>query len=145
MAALGECGAGSLSLMLHSATAAWNAWRASPEVRALAEAWIAARGVAWGDADEQLSTWIHSQPDKALATIFAIIQLTDDRDVVRRLAAGHFEDFLGVQGERYLEIIHALALEHLRLREALDGVWQGAMPKLVWRRIEILKQRTFSQ
>jgi hypothetical protein len=54
------------------------------------------------------------------------------------------EDFLGVQGEAYVDAIHALALQHRRLREVLDHVWQGAMPKRVWHRIEILKQRAFS-
>jgi len=48
------------------------------------------------------------------------------------------------QGEAYVETIHTLALEHRRLREILDGVSQGAMPKRVWHRIEILKQSAFS-
>jgi hypothetical protein len=131
--------------MAFNALETWNAWRGSPEVRSLAEAWIATGNKGWSDADEQLSDWVHSQPDKALATILAVVQLTHDRDTVGRLAAGHFEDFLGVQGERYIDTIHALALEHRRLREALDGVWQGAMPKLVWRRIELLKQSVFTR
>jgi hypothetical protein len=41
-------------------------------------------------------------------------------------------------------VFHALALRERALREVLDGVWQGSMPKRVWHRIEILKQSAFS-
>jgi len=41
-------------------------------------------------------------------------------------------------------MIHTLALQHQRLREVLDGVWQGSMPKEVWHKIEILKQKAFT-
>jgi len=71
------------------------------------------------------------------------MQLTDDQRVLGSLAAGPLEDFLGVHGETYLPVIQTLALQHQRLREVLDGVWQGAMPKQVWHQIEILKQSTF--
>jgi hypothetical protein len=87
---------------------------------------------------------LHGEPDHALSIIFAAMQLTDDQRVLGRLAAGPLEDFLGVHGKAYLEIFHTLALEHRRLREVLDGVWQGAMSKDVWHRIESLKQRAFS-
>ena len=83
-------------------------------------------------------------PDCALATIFAIMQLTDDPQIHGSLAAGPFEDFLGTHGEKYVDTIHTLALREQRLREVLDGVWQGRMPKRVWHRIEILRQRAFS-
>ena len=63
--------------------------------------------------------------------------------MLANLAAGPLEDFLGRHGERYLDVFHALALREQRLREVLDGVWQGSMPKRVWHRIEILQQRAF--
>jgi len=72
------------------------------------------------------------------------MQITDDPKILGGLGAGHLENFLGVQGEAYLETIHSLALKHRRLREVLDDVWQGAMPKRVWHKIEILKQKSFS-
>lgn len=72
------------------------------------------------------------------------MQLADDAKILGRLGAGQFECFLGNHGEAYLEVIHSLALQHLRLREVLDYVWQGAMPKRVWHKIEILKQSAFS-
>ena len=102
------------------------------------------READWTEDHERLAGLIHSDPDRALATIFAIMQMTDDQTILGGLAAGPLEDFLGVQGGAYVDTIHTLALEHRRLREVLDGVWQGAMPKRVWHRIEILKQSAFS-
>ena len=122
----------------------WNAWRSSTEIRELAEALITRPESEWSSDDEALYAVLHSDPDRALSTIFAAVQLTDDQRVLGRLAAGPLEDFLGVHGRVYLEVFHTLALEHRRLREVLDGVWQGAMPKDVWHLIETLKQRAFS-
>ncbi|MDR3460658.1 MAG: hypothetical protein P4N60_24780 [Verrucomicrobiae bacterium] len=122
----------------------WSAWHSSPEIRDFAQAWIAKPADGWAEADEQLSGWIHQDPDRALSAMFAIMQLTDDKKILGGLAAGRLEDFLGVQGESYLDIFHSLALQHQKLREVLDGVWQGAMPKRVWHKIEILKQSAFS-
>ena len=123
-----------------NATELWNAWRTSADIRETAEAWITRREGDWSDDDERVYALLHSDPERALATILAAMQLTDDKRVLGGLAAGPFEDFLGVNGEAYVDTIHTLALEHRRLREVLDGVWQGAMPKHVWHRIETLKQ-----
>lgn len=133
------------------ATKLWNWWRESPEIRELAEGWITKPIGEWTDDDERLYELFGfapnkelADPDRALATMFAIMQLTDDEEVLGGLGAGPLEDFLGMHGEAYLDIMHSLALEHRRLREVLDHVWQGRMPKRVWHRIEILQQRAFS-
>ena len=133
----------------------WDAWRESPEIREFATVWIedcrTKPDGQWTPEDEHLKALFGDTPDKSLAdperalvTLFAIMQLTDDPQVHGRLAAGPLEDFLGQHGEAYCDVFHTLALEHRRLREVLDGVWQGSMPKNVWRRIEILKQSAFS-
>jgi hypothetical protein len=122
----------------------WNAWRTSRAIQEIAEGWMSSPDRDWTDDQERLAGLVHSDPDQALATIFAVMQMTDDQKILAGLAAGPLEDFLGVQGERYVDAIHTLALEHRRLREVLDGVWQGAMPNRVWHRIEILKQSAFS-
>ena len=127
-----------------SAPQLWNVWRDSGEVRELAEGWLTKQRGDWTEDDERLYSILHTEPDRALSVIFAVMQLTDDEQILGGLAAGPLEDFLGVHGEAYLDIFHALALEHRRLREVLDGVWQGSMPKRVWHRIEVLKQRTFT-
>ena len=98
----------------------------------------------WTEDDEQLSRILHSDPDSALAAILGMMQTTDDPKIHGAIAAGPLEDFLGIHGERYLDVFHSLALEHARLREVLDGVWQGSMPKGVWHKIEMLKRRAFS-
>jgi hypothetical protein len=126
------------------APALWNAWRTSPEIKELAEAWITKPANDWTDEDERLIDLFRDAPDKALATIFAIMQLADGVKILGSLGAGQFENFLGIHGEAYLDVIHSLALQHRRLREVLDDVWQGAMPKRVWHKIEILKQSAFS-
>jgi hypothetical protein len=130
--------------MSQNPLALWNTWRTSPEIQEMAEAWLTKREQDWTDDHERLYGMMHSDPDRALATILAIMQMTDDMELLFDLAAGPFEDFLGAHGETYVDTIHTLALEQRRLREVLDGVWQGAMPKLIWRRIEILKQSAFS-
>ncbi len=122
----------------------WEAWHASAEIRKLAEAWATQPSADWTEDSDRLYALFSSAPDQALATILAVMQITDDQQVLANLAAGPLEDFLGIQGEAYIESIHVLALEHHRLREVLDGVWQGGMPKGVWHRIETLRQRAFS-
>jgi hypothetical protein len=122
----------------------WNAWRTSSEIQEIAESWITRRAGDWTDDDARLARLIHSAPDQALATMFGIMQITDDQGTLNNLAAGPLEDFLGVHGEAYIDTLHTIALAHRRLREVLDGVWQGAMPKHVWHRIETLKQSAFS-
>ncbi|HYG33172.1 MAG TPA: hypothetical protein VEC99_00220 [Clostridia bacterium] len=122
----------------------WNAWQASAEIRELAEGLITSPAGDWSEDYGALYGILHREPDRALSVIFGAMQLTDDQRALAGLAAGPVEDFLGIHGKAYLEVFHTLALQHRRLREVLDGVWQGAMSKDVWRRIETLKQRGFS-
>ncbi|HXA44414.1 MAG TPA: hypothetical protein VNZ25_02815 [Candidatus Angelobacter sp.] len=126
-----------------SAIELWDTWRQSTEIRELAEAWIT-KADGWTDDDQALYLIMHREPDRGLAIIFGVMQLTDEKDLLSRLAAGPLEDFLGWHGEAYLPVFHTLALKHQRLREVLDGVWQGSMPKRVWHQIEILKQQKFT-
>jgi len=121
----------------------WNACRNSSDVREMAEGWITKPQGEWSSDDDALYAILHREPDRALSVMFAVMQLTDDQKVLGRLAAGPLEDFLGIHGRQYLTVFHALAIEHRPLREVLDGVWQGAMPKDVWHQIETLKQKSF--
>jgi hypothetical protein len=123
-----------------SASQLWSAWQDSSEIRELAEGWLTKPEREWSSDDEAVYGLLHREPDKLLSVIFGVMQLTDDKRILGGLAAGPLEDFLGVHGEAYLDTIHSLAIKHRRLREVLDGVWQGSMPKRVWHRIEILKQ-----
>jgi hypothetical protein len=127
-----------------SAPQLWNAWRDTSDIRETAEGWLTKPERGWSSDDDALYGLFHREPDKLLSIIFGIMQLSDDQRIPGSLAAGPLEDFLGVHGEAYLDTIHTLALEHGRLREVLDGVCQGSMPKRVWHRIEILKQKAFT-
>lgn len=122
----------------------WDVWHSDSELEQFAKSWITKPDGSWSEEDQQLSGWTHNNPDRAAAVMFTIMQITDDEKILAGLGAGPLEDFLGVQGEAYLDIFHSLALEHKRLREVLNYVWQGAMSKKVWHRIEILKQSAFS-
>jgi hypothetical protein len=128
-----------------SAQTLWNAWQESAEVRELAEGWITKPQGQWTDDDERLYACFEKLPGRVLdpefglATIFAIMQMTDDRWTLCNLAAGPLEDFLGTHGEAYIDTIHTLALMHPRLGEVLKGVWEGRMSKEVWHRVEVLK------
>jgi hypothetical protein len=141
-------GAPLTSLVRHSMstvhTELWSAWQSSADVRQIAEAWMTKPDKQWTEDAESLYGLFHSAPSQALSVIFAVMQMTDDKKILGGLAAGPLEDFLGVQGEAYIDTIHKLALEQRRLREVLEGVWQGSMSATVWRRIETLKQRAFS-
>jgi hypothetical protein len=123
-----------------SASQLWNAWQDSSEIRELAEGWLTKPEGKWSSDDQALSL-LGREPEKLLSVIFGAMQLTNDKRILCNLGAGPLEDFLGKHGETYLDTIHTLALEHRRLREVLDNVWQGSMPKQVWHRIEILRQR----
>jgi len=105
-----------------SATELWDAWHSSPDIRELAEAWLTKKAGDWTEDDERLYGILHSDPDRALAVIFAAMQLIDDAGILGALAAGPLEDFLGAHGEAYLPVFQTLALRHQRLREVLDGV-----------------------
>ncbi len=122
----------------------WNAWKTEPALRDLAERWLTKPDGEWAEESEELYRLIDHDPDRALQVIFCAAQLTTEPLILANLAAGPLEDFLGRHGERYLDVFHALALRERALREVLDGVWQGSMPKRVWHRIEILKQSAFS-
>jgi hypothetical protein len=130
--------------MISDAPSPWDAWRSDPKIRQVAEQWITKPAQQWSEDDEELYGLLHSEPDRALAILFGMMQLSDDPKIHGAIAAGPLETFLGVHGEKYLDLFHSLALQHRRLREVLDGVWQGAMPNPLWRKIEMLQQRAFS-
>jgi hypothetical protein len=136
--------------MAQSPEELWHAWQHFAGIKEQAEAWITKPAGEWTDEDEQLYALFDSldvvtiDPGKALSVLFAITQLTDDPGIVGMLGAGPMEDFLARHGETYVDVIHALALKHRCLREVLENVWEGSMPKNVWHRIEILKQSRFS-
>jgi hypothetical protein len=122
----------------------WNAWKTEPALRELAERWLTQPAGEWMEESVELYRLIDQDPDRALKVIFCAAQLTAEPLILANLAAGPLEDFLGRHGEQYLDVFHTLALRERALREVLDGVWQGSMPKRVWHRIEILKQSAFS-
>lgn len=119
---------------------AWDRWKLDPAVMAAAEKWQATNSTEC-TPDETLYRLFHDDPEKAFAIVLALIQMIQDDKTFYSFAAGPLEDFLSINGEAFIERIHALALQHRRIRVALGGVWQGTMKKPVWRRIEALGER----
>lgn len=118
----------------------WDAWRTAPHIRALAEDWVKKAPGQWSEMDDTLYGYLEEDPGQFLSVLLAVIQLRPDAKAQGLLGAGPFEDFLGVYGERYIDLIQSLALEHQQLRQALGYVWQGAMSKNVWHRVEVLRE-----
>src|SRR5262245_44696187 len=116
----------------------WNLHHSDVELRELAEDWATQPKPDWTATDDRLRAWMQDSPDRALATICAIAQITGDPERLGLLAAGPLEELLCVQGERMLEAIRALANEHDSFRDLVAGVWQHTMPKVLYQKIRAI-------
>ena len=116
----------------------WNAHGSDPEIRELAEDWATKPLLDWTDSDNRLRCWTHDEPDRALAAICAVMQITDYPERLSLLAAGPLEELLCIQGERFLEPIRILAHEHDSFRNLVAGVWQHTMPKVLYQKIRAI-------
>jgi len=76
----------------------WNSYHTDLELRELAEDWATQPKPDWTAADDRLLDWMHSNPDRALAAICAIAQISDDSQRLASLAAGPLENLLCIQG-----------------------------------------------
>lgn len=116
----------------------WSAFRSFPEIYELAEYWATTPRPDWTDCDDRLYRWLRNEPDKGLATICAIAQITEDPETLSSLAAGPLEDFLCIHGEQVLLPICNLAREHDLFRDLLGGVWQLSMSKVFYQKIRAI-------
>ena len=116
----------------------WNAYQSDPELRELAEDWATHPTPDWTAADDRLLDWMHSNPDRALATICAIAQISDDPQRLGLLAAGPLENLLCIQGERVLEPIRILAHQHNSFRDLVAGVWQHTMTNVLYQKVRAI-------
>lgn len=116
----------------------WNTYHADAELRALAEDWATQPRPDWTVTDDRLRVWIRDNPDRALAAICAISQITDDSMTLGSLAAGPLEELLCTHGENILEPIRALAHEHDSFRDLVAGVWQHTMPKVLYQKVRAI-------
>lgn len=116
----------------------WNWQNRWSELAQFAEDWVTTPRPDWSPADDLIHGWLDSDPDRCLAAICAVAQLTDEPEIVAFLAAGPLEDFLGRHREAYMPVIKMLALEHQRFLEVLAGVWRGSMTTAVWRQVEAI-------
>ncbi|MGV3774259.1 MAG: DUF6869 domain-containing protein [Verrucomicrobiales bacterium] len=56
------------------------------------------------------------------------------------LAAGPVESLLSCHGAALIERVETMAKANPTFNYLLGGVWQGSMPKQIWRRIEIIRK-----
>ena len=116
----------------------WNWQNRWPDLAQFAEDWATTPRPDWSSADDLIYGWLDSDPDRGLAAICAVAQLTDQPEIIASLAAGPLEDFLGRHGETHIEVIKELSRTQPSFFPVLTGVWQGSMLTLIWRQVEAI-------
>ena len=116
----------------------WYWQKRWPNLARFAEDWATTPRPDWSSSDDLIYQWLDSDPDRCLAAICAVVQITDEPDIIANLAAGPLEDFLGRHGETYIEVIKELSRTQPRFLAVLSGVWRGSMTTLIWRQVEAI-------
>lgn len=78
---------------------------------------------------------------KAVVTSFKLSDLvsesaTEAKKIVSNTAAGPLEDLLASHGDKFIDAVELEARDDPRMRWALSGVWQNAMPDSIWARVQ---------
>lgn len=120
----------------------WNSWRTDLEVEGIVQEWLSAPRDEGAPGNIKLSRLFFSNPERALMVIFGIIQNIKETDLMFFFAAGPLEDFLCRYGEQFIDVVHETALEQKHLRLCLAGVWKSSMNPNVWRRVEVLAEKS---
>jgi hypothetical protein len=121
-------------------TSAWVRCLENPNARRIAHEWIDTYPDN-SESDHKLKLAINSDPEEGFLHILAIVRLITNEQVMSYFSAGPLEDFLGKHGPQFIDRLHAIGIQHRRLRVFLGGVWEGSIRKEVWRRVEALAER----
>ncbi|MGE5523879.1 MAG: DUF6869 domain-containing protein [Rhodospirillaceae bacterium] len=115
-------------------------------VQELADEWIAywrhhAETGKFPDSDVscEVDRLARDQPETAWEVILAILSRlgSDASDtLVQVLAAGPLEDLLAEHGESFIDRVERKSRVDARFRFLLGGVWQNAMARDVWQRVQ---------
>jgi len=88
-------------------------------------------------AYERLDELVKFAPELAFEVILALLNQTENEDVLENLAAGPLEDLIRTHGKNFIQRFEVEANENAKFRDLLRGVWQVGDPE-VWGRIERL-------
>lgn len=115
-----------------------DATRSDAEIMLLAQTWLESQTLSW--AFTEVSDVIaDGTVDASWALLLEMVAASDD-DLLGDVAAGPLEDFLGKQGEVWIERVEAAARSDPKLRAALRGVWRNRMADDVWERVQAARQ-----
>lgn len=93
---------------------------------------------AYGYLEDLCST----DPIKALSVIRAIINFSDNEDLLDLVASGPLESLLYRRGNDVIEIIITASLEDKKFAGVLGGVWQSGMSDELWDRLQkVLREK----
>ena len=106
--------------------------------------WIALQHAADGSVEherlfpvfEVVYDMIRERPEEAWAFILEVLRNDDSSVVAENLSAGPLEDLLVYHGATFIDRIEQEAHRNPRFAWLLGGVWQNAMPDLIWQRVQ---------
>lgn len=88
-------------------------------------------------AFDALENLIAKEPSGAWAMILRILDIAEqDEDVLNNLAAGPLESLLARHGRAVIKWVEEEARRNTKFKELLGGVWQNAIPELIWQRVQ---------
>ena len=80
------------------------------------------------------------RPGLCWKLIKAVVEETDDFNVLASLAAGPLEELLAQHGAEYIEEVEKYSANNSKLMTALTGVYRNAMTDDVWARVKALQE-----
>jgi hypothetical protein len=92
------------------------------------------------DAVMVASGLARKEPGLCLQFLTAMLNRTNDEEVLAVLAAGPLEDMLVYHGAEVIDAVEKLAHEDNRFRQLLFGVWRNTIDASTWRRLEELRR-----
>jgi hypothetical protein len=116
----------------------------------LARAWIALQYSREPRLDDDTNLWAHSRlwdlsrtdPEACLSVIIAVVKLDGSDHILSNLAAGPLEDLLGAHGNDVIDEIEHLAGQQPAIRKMMKGVWKNNIDDEIWRRLQLLVDRS---
>ena len=82
-----------------------------------------------------------ANPKQQWQFIISAISYAESDDELGHIAAGPIEHLLGLNGEKYIDCVEALAQSNPKFARALTGVWQYKMTDEVWLRVKELQSK----
>ena len=119
-----------------------------PDLAALAETWVA-HFLAPSEASRasdmiggQVWQLCANEPERAFLFVLEVLRRDRSKKIFGVLSAGPLEDILANHGETMIERVEAEARSSPLFAKLLGGVWQNEMSDEVWRRVQVVWDRS---